>query len=87
MDTWAAVLRLDEATQQQPFCSEKVRVILGEGVDDEPVGRAPVLGRPMHSRWCVGAADGPVDADAVVCTRSTAGGRLNPDPRVGTSNA
>ena len=35
-DTWVAMLRPDEATQQQPYCSEKMCVILGDGIDDEP---------------------------------------------------
>ena len=74
-DTWVAMLWPDEATQQQPCCSEKMRVVLDDGVDDELIGRAAVLGRSMHRQWCAGAADGLVDADAgVVRTRSTASG-------------
>ena len=61
-------------------CLEKMRVVPGDGVDDEPMGRATVWGRPMHSRWRAGAADGLVDADIeVVRARSSGGGRLNPN--------
>ena len=28
------MLQPNEATQQQPYCSEKMRVVLGDGVDE-----------------------------------------------------
>ena len=36
-DTCVAMLRPDDATQQQSCCSEKMRAILGDGIDDEPM--------------------------------------------------
>jgi hypothetical protein len=41
------VMRPDEATQQFPCCSKKMRVVLADGVDDKPMDRATVWGQPM----------------------------------------
>ena len=34
-DTWVVMLRPDEVTQHHSCCSEKMRAILGDGIDDE----------------------------------------------------